>query len=143
MNHAIVVAFWVPRLGWTAVPPVQPREAARGRNNTSAVILATGHAKVTYGQRRALMKRIMVALAVALIATPALAQMGGMNLMDDAPQKMKTKEDVDRQRAAENAYRSTMKSIPDQKKATNDPWADVRGTSQSASAPKTRPNKSN
>jgi uncharacterized protein YdeI (BOF family) len=89
------------------------------------------------------MKRFMVALAVALIATPALAQTGGINLMDDAPQKMKTKEDVDRQQASENAYRSTMKSIPDQKKATNDPWADVRGTSQPARAPKTSANKSN
>jgi len=89
------------------------------------------------------MKRFMVALAVALIATPALAQIGGINLLDGAPAKMKTKEDVDRQRANEDAYRSTMKSIPDQKKATNDPWADVRGTGQSASAPKTRANKSN
>jgi hypothetical protein len=89
------------------------------------------------------MKRFTVALAVALIATPALAQMGGMNLLDDAPKKMKTKETADIERALEESYKSTMKSIPDQKKATNDPWADVRGTSQPASAPKTRASKSN
>ena len=36
------------------------------------------------------MKGFMVALAVALIAGPALAQSGGVNLWDDGPRKMKT-----------------------------------------------------
>jgi uncharacterized protein YdeI (BOF family) len=90
------------------------------------------------------MRKLAVALAIALVTEPALAQsLGGINLLDDGPQKRKTQDEVERERANEGAYRSTMKSIPDQKKATNDPWADARGVSQPPSTPKTRTNKSN
>jgi hypothetical protein len=37
---------------------------------------------------------------------------------------------VDKAKAVEDAYKSTMKKIPDQKKATNDPWGDVRGSNE-------------
>lgn len=84
------------------------------------------------------MKAFVATLAVALTAGPALAQIGSMNLLD-TPEKKKTQEDIDRERAADDAYKSTLKSIPDQKKATNDPWADARGRSQPPSVlPKAR-----
>jgi len=68
--------------------------------------------------------------AIALLIGPAVAQIGGMNLLDDYDRK-KSQEEIDKEKAAEEAYKSAMKKVPDQKKATNDPWADVRGTSES------------
>jgi hypothetical protein len=88
------------------------------------------------------MKTFMAALAVALVAGPAVAQIGGVNLMDH--ERKKTQEEIDREQAIDNAYKSTMKKVPDQKKTTNDPWADVRGTSQPATVQKQgRPGASN
>ena len=46
-----------------------------------APILTTDHTKVSHEPRRGIMKGFMVALAVALIAGPALAQSGGVNLL--------------------------------------------------------------
>ena len=69
----------------------------------------------------------MAAFAVALLVGPAASQ--GMNLLDGNERK-KTQEDADKEKAIEDAYKSTMKKLPDQKKATNDPWADVRGVSE-------------
>jgi hypothetical protein len=76
------------------------------------------------------MKRLVAALIVALMAGPAFAQMGGMNLLDVGNNRKKSQEDIDREQALDDAYKSAIKKVPDQKKATNDPWADVRGTSQ-------------
>ena len=42
------------------------------------------------------------------------------------------------EKAADEAYKSAMKKVPDQKKATNDPWADVRGMSESKAQNQTR-----
>ena len=74
------------------------------------------------------MKTFMVALAIALLAGPAVAQIGGINMLGN--DRKKTQEELDRDQAIDEAYKSTMKKVPDQKKATNDPWADARGTSQ-------------
>jgi hypothetical protein len=76
------------------------------------------------------MRRLVAVLIVALMAGPAFAQIGGMNLLDVGNNRKKSQEDIDREQAADEAYKSAMKKVPDQKKATNDPWADVRGTSQ-------------
>ncbi|PWT89585.1 MAG: hypothetical protein C5B56_06865 [Proteobacteria bacterium] len=75
------------------------------------------------------MRILVAALVLALAAGPAFAQIGGFNLLD-SPGKRKTQDDVDREQALDDAYKSTMKKMPDQKKAANDPWADVRGGSQ-------------
>jgi hypothetical protein len=50
--------------------------------------------------------------------------------------KAKTPEEIQRGEAIDNAYNSAIKKVPDQKKATNDPWADVRGASQPPTAQK-------
>jgi hypothetical protein len=74
------------------------------------------------------MKTFVAALAIALLAGPAVAQIGGINMLDN--DRKKSQEELDREQAIDNAYKSTMKKVPDQKKATNDPWADMRGSSQ-------------
>lgn len=75
------------------------------------------------------MRIAFAAVATALLVGPALAQIGGINLLDNN-ERLKTQEEVDREKAIDDAYKSTLKKVPDQKRATNDPWADVRGTSE-------------
>ena len=74
------------------------------------------------------MRTFLTALCLAVLTGPSLAQIGGINLLDN--DKKRTQEEIDRGQAIDDAYKSTMKKVPDQKKATNDPWADVRGGSQ-------------
>jgi hypothetical protein len=83
------------------------------------------------------MRIALATFAIALLIGPAVAQIGGMNLLDDYDRK-KTQEEIDKEKAADEAYKSAMKKVPDQKKATNDPWADVRGMSESKSQKQTR-----
>ena len=83
------------------------------------------------------MRIALATFAIALLIGPAVAQIGGMNLLDDYDRK-KSQEEIDKEKAADEAYKSAMKKVPDQKKATNDPWADVRGMSESKSQKQTR-----
>ena len=73
------------------------------------------------------MRIFAAALAFTLLAGPALAQLGINMLPED---RKKTHEEIERGQAIDDAYKSTMKKVPDQKKTTNDPWADARGASQ-------------
>jgi hypothetical protein len=75
------------------------------------------------------MRTLVAALALTLAVGPAFAQIGGFNLLDDNNRK-KTQDELNREQAIDDAYKATMKKEPNQKKATNDPWADVRGGSQ-------------
>jgi len=80
------------------------------------------------------MKTFLAALAIALLAGPAVAQIGGINFLDN--DRKKSQEEIDRGQAIDDAYKSTMKKVPDQKKATNDPWADARGATQPSTVQK-------
>jgi hypothetical protein len=80
------------------------------------------------------MRTFVAALFFALVAGPALDQIGSFNLLPE--DKAKTPDEIQRGEAIDNAYNSAMKKVPDQKKATNDPWADVRGASQPPSVQK-------
>jgi hypothetical protein len=80
------------------------------------------------------MRTFVAALAFGLVAGPALAQMPAINMLDQG--KPKTQDEIERGQAIDQAYKSTMKKVPDQKKASNDPWADVRGSSQPTTAQK-------
>ena len=80
------------------------------------------------------MRTFVAVIVLALAAGPALAQFGGINLLPEG--KAKTPEEIQRGEAIDNAYNSAIKKVPDQKKATNDPWADVRGASQPPTAQK-------
>ena len=73
------------------------------------------------------MRSFVAALAFALVAGPALAQIGSINMLPE--DKKKTPEEIERGQAIDDAYKSTMKKVPDQK-TSSDPWADVRGSSQ-------------
>jgi hypothetical protein len=56
----------------------------------------------------------------------------------DGYDRKKSQEEIEKEKAADEAYKSAMKKVPDQKKATNDPWADVRGMSESKAQKQTR-----
>ena len=79
------------------------------------------------------MRTLVAALAFAVVAGPALAQMPAINMLDQG--KPKSQEEIQRGQEIDQAYKSTMKKVPDQK-TTNDPWADVRGSSQPTTVPK-------
>jgi hypothetical protein len=89
------------------------------------------------------MRLVLGVFGVALLVGPAVAQSDGINLLGDNNHMLKTQEDVDKAKAAEDAYKSTMKKIPDQKKATNDPWADVRGSNEPKAQKQGRSSSSN
>ena len=71
---------------------------------------------------------------IALLAGPALAQTPDAPATNGVPfnmQRPPTKEEIEKQQAADRDYNAAMQKIPD-KKASSDPWGDVRPT---ASAP--------
>jgi hypothetical protein len=70
-----------------------------------------------------------------LLSTPALAQK--INMMRDT--KIKTQDQIEREKAVEEAYKAKMDAIPDQK-GSSDPWATVR-TAPAVSAPGHKPNR--
>ena len=76
------------------------------------------------------MKVFRMAVVIALLASPAYAQMPSMNLLMDKPGKTQDEKDADA--AREKAYNDSLKKIPDAK-APADPWGNVRSTD----APKT------
>ena len=82
------------------------------------------------------------ATMLALTATGALAQ--GMSVSPDGkmsfspfaagPKRPLTQEEVDKQRALDNAYKAATNKIPDQK--SNDPWGNVRSAAPTPAAKK-------
>jgi hypothetical protein len=75
------------------------------------------------------MKVFRVAMVIALLASPAFAQMPALNLIQDKPGK--TQDEKDAEAARDKAYKDSLKKIPDAK-APADPWGNVR-----SDAPKT------
>jgi hypothetical protein len=78
-----------------------------------------------------LLKRVLQAAAilVLLVDPPALAQFAtGPN------GHILTQEEVDKQKALENAYKAANKKIPDKK--SDDPWGGVRTVPQTVSKDK-------
>ena len=67
------------------------------------------------------------AAVVMLLAGTALAQSlrPGMNLMNDKPPP--SKEEKEKQKAIDDAYRSAIEKLPEKKKSA-DPWEGVRST---------------
>jgi hypothetical protein len=81
-----------------------------------------------------------LAAAIIFLASPALAQVPKLNLLQDKPAK--TQEEKDAESAQEKAYKDSLKKIPDAK-APADPWGTVRGPdapakSASSSKPKAK-----
>jgi hypothetical protein len=74
--------------------------------------------------RRFILAGALAGAATGLLVGPAAAQMPmpGMKL-NNAP-KVKTPDELARERAVDEAYKAATKKIPD--KVANDPWGNVR-----------------
>jgi hypothetical protein len=88
-------------------------------------------------------RALSLAAAITLLASPALAQLPKLNLLQDN-KPSKTQEEKDAESAQEKAYKDSLKKIPDAK-APADPWGTVRGpdapaksASSSAAKPKAK-----
>jgi hypothetical protein len=80
------------------------------------------------------MKVFRMAVVIALLASPAYAQMPALNLMmDNKPAK--TQDEKDAEAARDKAYKDSLKKIPDAK-APADPWGTVRSTDTPKTADK-------
>jgi|HubBroStandDraft_1064217.scaffolds.fasta_scaffold830336_1 hypothetical protein len=79
------------------------------------------------------MRTIAAAIVIAALATPTYAQVIGTDI-----QHPKTDEEIKKEQSRENAYRSGVGKIPDQK-AVNDPWGEVRSDSKASQAKASQP----
>jgi len=89
------------------------------------------------------MRIVSLAMVLALVSMvltgPVFAQ--GVNLV--MPERGLTNEEIERNKAIDEAYRNAKKKIPDQK-PSSDPWGNVRASgspSQPAAAAKPAPQK--
>jgi hypothetical protein len=72
------------------------------------------------------MKIFRAAALIALLATPAYAQMlPNINIIPETPSK--TQDQIEQEKLQEKAYKDSLRKIPDAK-ATSDPWGDVRSS---------------
>src|ERR1700691_1317797 len=69
-------------------------------------------------------RALCLAAATVLLASPALAQIPKLNLLQDN-KPAKTQEEKDAEDAQQKAYKESLKKIPDAK-APSDPWGSVR-----------------
>jgi hypothetical protein len=76
------------------------------------------------------MRAFRLATVIMLLASPAVAQIPALNLLQDT-KPAKTQEERDAEAARDKAYQDSLKKIPDAKPAA-DPWGNMR----SSDAPK-------
>lgn len=81
--------------------------------------------------------RVLSAVAVTvLLMAPAYAQMPNINMMPDVHSK--TPEEKEREAVRDQAYKESLKKIPDAK-ASSDPWGTVRNTDTPKAATPAKP----
>jgi hypothetical protein len=80
------------------------------------------------------MKALRVAAVIMLLASPAIAQIPALNLLQDN-RPPKTQEEKDADDVRQKAYKDSLKKIPDAK-APSDPWSTVRTDAPAAPAAK-------
>ncbi len=80
------------------------------------------------------MRILSAVTVVAMLATPAYAQMQTphINLLGDGPTK--TPDEIEQDAVKDKAYRESLKKIPDAK-TSSDPWGTVRSDAPKAAAP--------
>lgn len=78
------------------------------------------------------MRALRLAAAIMLLASPAVAQIPKLNLLQDN-KPAKTQEEKDAEDAQQKAYKESLKKIPDAK-APSDPWGSVRSDAPAAPA---------
>jgi len=80
-------------------------------------------------------KLIQACVIVTLLTGPAFAQNSSLSVPVNTQKPPPTKEEIEKQKAADRAYNAAMQKIPD-KKSSVDPWGNVRPSSPSASKSK-------
>ena len=81
------------------------------------------------------MKIIRAAALIALLAGPAYAQsLPDINIIPEA--RSKTPDEIERDKANEQAYKDSLRKIPDVK-ASSDPWGSVRSSTDAPKPAKT------
>ena len=81
------------------------------------------------------MKAFLVAAMIVLLAGPACAQGQAKGQNPGAPAAApKSRQQIEAERAAESAYKNSLRSIPDQPPA--DPWGNARATEAPKAAAK-------
>lgn len=78
------------------------------------------------------MRALRLAAAIMLLASPAVAQIPKLNLLQDN-KPAKTQDEKDAEAAQQKAYKESLKKIPDAKQPS-DPWGSVRSTDAPSSA---------
>jgi hypothetical protein len=88
------------------------------------------------------MRTLLLTLLLTLFAAPALAQALGTGIPLNQEKEV-TPEQAEKRRKTEEAYRSTIKNIPDAKPV--DPWGNMRGggSDSSGTGAKARSKKAN
>lgn len=71
------------------------------------------------------MRTFLLAIMLTIIAVPALAQLPGATGIPLNQSKPVSPEEQEKRRATEDAYKRTLKQIPDAKPL--DPWGNMRG----------------
>lgn len=82
------------------------------------------------------MRVFPVAMVLAVLAGPAYAQGSGINILGG--DRRLTSEEIEKNKAIDEAYKSTIKKIPDQK-PHSDPWGNVRGSNGSSQTTPAKP----
>jgi hypothetical protein len=77
------------------------------------------------------MRVICAAAVIAIVAGPAYGQSKVPTTLEEMMGSHKTPDQIEKEQAADKAYKESLKKIPDAKPA--DPWGNARG----ADAPKT------
>jgi hypothetical protein len=80
------------------------------------------------------MRALRLAAAIFLLASPAVAQMPALNLLQDN-RPAKSQDEKDAEAAQQKAYKDSLKKIPDAK-APADPWGNVRSNDAPAASTK-------
>ena len=78
------------------------------------------------------MRALCLAAAIMLLASPSVAQIPKLNLLQDN-KPPKTQEEKDADDAQQKAYKESLKKIPDAKQPS-DPWGSVRSNDAAAPA---------
>jgi hypothetical protein len=84
-------------------------------------------------------RKIVLGLVIAVLATPAFAQLAGgagPNLAGEGVSKLKTDREIKQEQDREAGYKSGLSKIPDAKPSKSDPWGGVRGATPAASGAK-------
>ncbi len=83
-----------------------------------------------------MLRKLIQAVAIlSLIAGPAAAQVA-LSPFNAPAKRALTPEEVEKQKAADKAYKAAMDKIPEKK--SNDPWGNVREAPQTATSTSTK-----